>query len=243
VQLLGVLPLAASRHPVYYPSMDLDNEKILDVPAADRLLGVVKRRGPHSVAELARVLGITAEAARQQVARLAEEGLLAAESERRRVGRPTRRWHLTAAGHQRFPDTHAELTLRLIDAVKSEFGEAALDRLIGAREAESLAAYRAALENAGSLAERVERLARLRDREGYMAEWRQDEDGLVLLENHCPICAAATACQGFCRSELALFRAVLGPAVSVERTDHILAGARRCAYRIRPVELSQGDAR
>ena len=28
------------------------------------------------------------------------------------------------------------------------------------------------------------------------------------------------------------FQAALGPDVAVERTDHILAGARRCAYRI-----------
>jgi len=43
------------------------------------------------------------------------------------------------------------------------------------------------------------------------------------------------AIQGLCRSELALFRAVLGPGVEVERTEHILAGARRCAYRIRMI--------
>ena len=56
----------------------------------------------------------------------------------------------------------------------------------------------------------------------------------MLVENHCPICAAATACQGLCRDELALFQKVLGPNVEVERTEHILAGARRCAYVIRP---------
>jgi predicted ArsR family transcriptional regulator len=54
----------------------------------------------------------------------------------------------------------------------------------------------------------------------------------ILAENHCPICAAARNCQGFCRSELSVFRAVLGPEVTVERVEHILAGARRCAYRI-----------
>ena len=58
--------------------------------------------------------------------------------------------------------------------------------------------------------------------------------GYLLSENHCPICVAAKACQGLCRSELALFRAALGPGVEVERQEHILAGARRCAYRIRP---------
>ena len=29
-----------------------------------------------------------------------------------------------------------------------------------------------------------------------------------------------------------VFREALGPEITVERTDHILAGARRCAYRI-----------
>ncbi|PJI50782.1 MarR family transcriptional regulator, partial [Methylobacterium radiotolerans] len=37
---------------------------------------------------------------------------------------------------------------------------------------------------------------------------------------------------GFCRSELELFRKVLGEGVQVDREEHILAGARRCAYRV-----------
>ncbi|HCH71276.1 MAG TPA: MarR family transcriptional regulator, partial [Ochrobactrum sp.] len=74
-------------------------------------------------------------------------------------------------------------------------------------------------------------LAAFRSAEGYMADAEKQEDGSWLfIENHCPICAAADACQGFCRAELQVFRAVLGPDVSVNRTEHILAGARRCAY-------------
>ena len=66
-----------------------------------------------------------------------------------------------------------------------------------------------------------------------MADWEKlAPDRYLLVENHCPVCAAAAACQGLCRSELDVFRAVLGPSVTVERTDHILAGARRCAYEI-----------
>ena len=80
--------------------------------------------------------------------------------------------------------------------------------------------------------ERTRKLAKLRVEEGYMAESRPAPDGsLLLIENHCPVCAAARACQGLCRSELEIFRALL-PGASVERVDHILAGARRCAYRI-----------
>ena len=203
--------------------------------APDRVLGVIKRRGPQRIADVAAVLGITAEAARQQVNRLAAEGLLAAETERGGIGRPTQRWHLTERGHARFPDTHAELTLRLIDAVRTELGDAALERLIRARESETLQAYGDALAGAVTLADKLALLAAIRSREGYMAECRQDSDGFVLLENHCPICAAATACQGFCRAELDVFRAALGPDVTVERTEHIPMGARRCAYRIVPI--------
>jgi predicted ArsR family transcriptional regulator len=80
----------------------------------------------------------------------------------------------------------------------------------------------------------VAKLAELRSAEGYMAEvaWDEDENCWLLRENHCPICAAASHCQGFCRTELELFRRVLH--AEVEREDHILLGARRCSYRIKP---------
>ena len=210
--------------------MGLDNGPL--TAGAERLLGIIKRRGPQRGGDLAGALGITAEAVRQHLVQLANAGLVESEVEKRGVGRPSRLWSLTAAGHARFPDTHAELTVQLIDAVREAFGDAALERVIRGREAEIRRGYRAALEGSRTLAARVARLAEIRDREGYMAEWRKDGDGFLLLENHCPICAAAAACQGFCRSELKIFRDALGPDVAVERVEHILAGARRCAYRI-----------
>jgi predicted ArsR family transcriptional regulator len=66
-----------------------------------------------------------------------------------------------------------------------------------------------------------------------MATWEKEEgESYLLVENHCPICAAASACTGFCRSEKAIFEHVLGRDVLVRRVEHLLAGARRCAYRI-----------
>ena len=85
-----------------------------------------------------------------------------------------------------------------------------------------------------SLEERLARLVGLRSAEGYMAEClARRRRAYVIAENHCPICAAATACQGFCRSELALFAHLLAPA-RVERSEHVLAGSRRCAYVVTP---------
>lgn len=201
---------------------------------ADRLLHMLKTRGPQLAADAGRALGTTGEAARQQFVKLAASGLVEARSEARGVGRPSQVWHLTAAGHARFPDTHSELTVQLLQTVRETFGPEAIDRLIDVREQQSRTLYLQELASAETLQERVKRLAALRSREGYMAEWSEQPDGaFVLIENHCPICAAAAACQGFCRAELDVFEQVLQ--ARVERVEHILMNARRCAYRITPV--------
>lgn len=194
----------------------------------------LKMHGRLSAAALGDMLGTTSEAARQQLVRLAEEGLVEAQSLSSGVGRPTQLWALTAAAQTRFPDTHAALTVQLLDIIRAELGDAALDTIIATRETNTRLAYENVVDGAAALRDRVAALADLRTEEGYMAAWSEQPDGsLLLVENHCPICAAATACQGFCRSELEVFRAVLGPDVDVERHEHIVSGGRRCSYTIK----------
>ena len=203
--------------------------------AADRILLLLKTRGPKTTAAVARHLAITVAGARKHLSALAGDGLVEFVEEKGRVGRPQRHWRLAERAAGRFPDNHAFLTLELIGTARAVFGEKGLDSLIARREHETLERYAARLRNGRTLQARVAELCRIRTEEGYMAECeRLPDHSLLLVENHCPICAAAKACQGFCRSELELFRRLLGDRVTVERTDHILAGARRCAYRIWP---------
>ena len=138
--------------------------------SADRLLILLKTRGPQTTADLGEATGVTGEAARQQLARLAADGLVVPTVERRGVGRPAHVWALTEAGNARFPDAHGELTAQLIRTIRMQLGEDVLDRIIDARAVESRAAYVAALDGAADLSERVARLAEARTLEGYMAE-------------------------------------------------------------------------
>lgn len=201
---------------------------------SDQILLLLKSKGPAQTRAIAEAMGVTRQAARLQMEKLASESLVEHVTERMGVGRPRRSWSLTAKGDERFPNTHAQLTVELLDAVRSEFGAEGLERLVKRREASTQTAYSHALDGSASLEERIDRLTQIRISEGYMAEWTHTAGGTYLLvENHCPICAAASACQGFCRSELDLFRTMLAPA-QVERVDHILAGARRCAYLVTP---------
>ena len=38
----------------------------------------------------------------------------------------------------------------------------------------------------------------IRTEEGYMADIKRDDGALLLVENHNPVCEAATECQGLC---------------------------------------------
>jgi predicted ArsR family transcriptional regulator len=212
----------------------------------DEVLRLLKTRGPISTAAAAAALGITPQGARQRLETLREAGLVQAGEARGAVGRPGLNWSLSEAGHAEFPDGHDRLAVELIETIRSKLGAKALDRLIAAREAEQHRRYETALATAEDVPAKLRRLAQERTHEGYMAEIREEADGsLLLLEHHCPICAAATACQGFCRSELQLFRAVLGPGAKVERVQHLVsgdglaAGERRCCYRIEIGEAAQ----
>ncbi len=149
------------------------------------------------------------------------------------MGRPAKLWQLTPAADRLFPDGYAELTLSLINSVKEAFGDAGLDRLLDIRSNQQLVAYQTQISKQDSLQQRLETLAELRTDEGYMAEIQPLAEGsFLLIENHCPICAAATVCVGFCAKELETFQTVLGQDVVVERTEHIIAGERRCVYRV-----------
>lgn len=202
----------------------------------DQILFMLKTRGPSTAQQLAQLLDISSMGVRRHLDAWLDKGLLLTEDRADKVGRPARYWLLSDAGHARFPDRHSELTVQLIAQVRSLFGQAGLDKLITAREQSSETSYQERMAGAKTLSKRLAKLVEARDAEGYMAQLEKQPDGsFLLIENHCPICAAATACQGFCRSELDVFRRTLGPASTVERVEHVLAGGRRCVYRITPV--------
>ena len=204
--------------------------------SAEQILFLLKTRGPRTAQQLAELMDLTSMGARRQLEAALDKGLVAFEDVADKVGRPARRWLLTDAGHARFPDRHADLTVQLIMQARDVFGEAGIARLIAARDSAIEAHYTLEVANEVGLPAQVQALARARDAEGYMAEVQEGADGSVLLvENHCPICAAARVCQNFCRSELEIFQRVMGDGVHVERTEHQLSGARRCVYLIKPV--------
>jgi predicted ArsR family transcriptional regulator len=198
-----------------------------------RIVKLLKTEGPMASAKLAARLDLTPMAVRQHLYALEREKLVDVETRPGPIGRPAKYWRLTPEANRLFPEAYAELSVSLINSVGDAFGPSGMARLLDARLAKQTADYRARVDGAAPLKKRLQQLAKVRSDEGYMAEVNPaGPNAFLFVENHCPICAAATACQGFCAIELDLFRAVLGSGVSVEREEHIIGGDRRCAYRI-----------
>ncbi|MFT5202938.1 MAG: putative ArsR family transcriptional regulator [Candidatus Aldehydirespiratoraceae bacterium] len=204
--------------------------------AQRRIVDHLKRAGGSTTGTIADALGVTTQAVRPQLVELEERGLVASTTLSTGTrGRPPVGWTLTPLAIDLFPDRHGDLTVELLRTMRDTLGEEALESVLAARDATQLADLNAHLQPvpADDLAARAVVLAEQRSLQGYMAEVVHDGDDLLLIEHHCPVCAAATECQSLCRNELAMFQTAMGPQAEVTRSQHLLSGDERCVYRIR----------
>lgn len=218
--------------------VDQSDERTTIGEAQRRIVDHLKRGGGRTTAEIAAALGVTTQAVRPQLADLEARGLVVAETlTTGSRGRPPVGWALSAPAIDLFPDHHADLTVELLRALRVAVGDDGLAAVLAVRDEDHRRRLEERRIEAGVAEDdvdgRVAVLAEQRSRQGYMAEVRADGDDLLLVEHHCPVCAAATECQRLCTNELELFRAAVGPAATVERSAHLLAGDERCVYRIR----------
>lgn len=199
------------------------------------ILTELKKRGQARADDLAGVLGVTPMAVRQHLYQLQDEGAVKCCSVPQGRGRPAKLWELTPKADIYFQDAHRDLSLDLIDSMRTVFGDEGLEQLVSHRADRQQARYTDAASDKKTLQARLETLAQERSKEGYMAEVVAEEDGtLLLLENHCPICEAAKACSGLCNKELSMFQNMFSDEANIERIEHLLKGGRRCAYRVTP---------
>lgn len=199
-----------------------------------QILHLLKREGRLTAKTLAEHLDMTAMGARQHLSALANKELVSFEDVKVKVGRPHRYWFLTSQGHQYFVDRHSDLTIDVLNAVEESFGSQGLEILTAKREQKLLKHYQDELGFDTSWQKRLEKFAKLRDLEGYMAEIETHPQGLLFIENHCTIHQAAKHCALFCQSELNILQTLFENECRIERIEHIQQKQRRCAYLIQP---------
>ncbi len=202
------------------------------------IMDILKTEGAQDSQALARRLGVTAMAVRQHLYAMQDEKLIGYTEVPRPKGRPAKFWELTPAANKFFPDGNSELLVDMIGLIDDVLGQDALSNLVMQRSQNQFADYQKQVAIHESLEGKLDALAQIRTEEGYMAEIQPQADGTFwLIENHCPICAAAQVCQKFCFAEQALFQKLLGPEIKIQRLEYMLEGERRCLYEINPMNV------
>jgi DeoR family suf operon transcriptional repressor len=199
------------------------------------VLYAVRRRGEATAEQVAEQLGITVSGARQHLGALLDDGFvetaeLTPETPRR--GRRSLLYSVTPAADELFPKAYGELTNELlgyVDAIDPE----KLEELFAMRREHRIANASMRLSDKRDLGARVAELTKILDEDGYLSTFEQTgPDAYLIVEHNCAIWAVAQRYGQACTSEIDFIRAVL-PGASVERVQHMVAGARHCAYDIR----------
>jgi predicted ArsR family transcriptional regulator len=212
------------------------NASVTQLPVGRRaVLYAVRRRGEATAEQVAEQLDITVSGARQHLTVLAKDGLVESgelPSPEGRRGRRTLVYAATSAADAYFPKAYGELTNELLGYVADTDREL-LDALFAKRREHRIAGARARLAGKRTLGAKVAELTRILDEDGYLASWEKVEPGVYrIVEHNCAIWAVAERYGQACTSELEFIRTVLEGA-DVERVQHMIAGARRCAYEVR----------
>ena len=194
-----------------------------------RILQLLKMRAGMTVSQLTDALHISQMGIRQHLTILESEDLVEYHREKQKRGRPLHVYRLTDQANSLFPTTYANFAVGLMHEVAKFNGPGFINKVFQERMKLQLQAYQQRLHGK-DLPERVKELARIRDEEGYMASFDEDEDDYVLIEHNCPISVIAEEYPYVCEIELGLFRQSLG--TKVVREEHLMRGSHRCCYRI-----------
>ncbi len=194
------------------------------------ILTVLKRRGGMSVKELAAHFHLSYMGLKAPCLELEREGWLDTCRRPVPVGRPELVYRLSRRSHELFPGAGNQFTGEILDAVQQSYGPSAPTKLLFGLFAQRAKTYRAKLEP-GDLTTRAEALARLRDADGYMAEFAPDPPEIV--EHGTPIEDLLRRYPIIERLERELFEQVLECRVQREE-DTRFPGVYRCVFRLAP---------
>lgn len=203
----------------------------------DDILLYLLKQGEATAQVLAEHFQVSAQAIRRHLKDLETEALIEHRTVHEGMGRPNHLYQLSDKGRQRFPAQYDEFAISLLDTLAETVGEEQVGTILRKQWERKALEYRHHV-GVGSLAERVAGLVRLRQAEGYMAEWHLAEPApldhsprYVITEYNCAISQIAQSFPSVCGHELEMFELAL-PDCQVTRTHWQVHGEHRCGYLI-----------
>jgi len=218
------------------PDLKLDNKN--DVKhdtkhdTKNDILQHLLKREEVTAQDFAEKLDISPQAIRKHLKDLETEGLIYHTAEQLGMGRPQFIYALTTAGRDRFPDSYNQFAVNFLDTLIDTLGKEQVSEVLHKQWQRKAESYKSQL-GAGSVRQKLEKLAEIRRAEGYVTEWVAVENtqNFIFTEYNCAIAHVAESFPSVCGHELEMFATVLD--CSVERTHWMVNGEHRCGYLIR----------
>jgi len=207
------------------------NQRLLvEIGRTQRLeiLNSLKRTKGMSVNELVEKMGMSYMGIKQHCLTLQRDGYLDTWRRPQKMGRPEMVYRLTRRSHDLFPFDSNQFTLELLQSVREIYGANAPEKLLYNVFEQRTAELRAKVKG-DSVIERAKWMAKVRDNEGYMAQFLPSgRDSPQILECHSPILNLLEKYLIIGRLEQDMFEAVLG--TSVRREETRTSGLYECAF-------------
>ena len=207
------------------------NQRLLsEIGRTQRLeiINSLKRTKGMSVNELVDKMGMSYMGIKQHCLTLQRDGYLDTWRRPQKMGRPEMVYRLTRRSHDLFPVDSNEFTAEVLAAAKEIYGANAAEKLLYNVFQKRIQTLRGKVKGE-TVADRAKWLAKVRDNEGYMAQFLPAEkDGPQILECHSPIMNLIEQYPIIARLEQDMFEAVLG--TNVRREETHTSGLYECAF-------------
>ena len=208
------------------------NQRLLaEIGRTQRLeiLNSLKRTQGMSVNQLVTKMKMSYMGIKQHCLTLQRDGYLDTWRRPQKMGRPEMVYRLTRRTHDLFPTDSNSVTLELLKSIEEIYGPNGPEKLLY-NVFERKGATLKAKAKGETVAERAKWLAKVRDGEGYMAQFitEEKEGGPQILECHSPILNLLDRYPIVGRLEQDMFAAVLDTRVRREETRN--SGLYECAF-------------
>src|SRR4029077_3956486 len=207
------------------------NQRLLaEIGRTQRLeiINSLKRTKGMSVNELVGKMGMSYMGIKQHCLTLQRDGYLDTWRRPQKMGRPEMVYRLTRRSHDLFAADSNQFTLELLRSVKDIYGTNAPEKLLYNVFEKRTAALQAKVKGE-NIVERAKWLNKVRDNEGYMAQFGSPERrGPHTLECHSPVLNLLEKYPIIARLEQDMFEAILG--TNVRREETHTSGLYECAF-------------
>src|SRR6266446_4228833 len=152
------------------------------------ILNSLKRTKGMSVNELVEKMGMSYMGIKQHCLTLQRDGYLDTWRRPQKMGRPEMVYRLTRRTHDLFQSDSNQFTLELLKSVQETYGPNAAEKLLYHVFERKTASLKSKVKG-DTVEERAKSLARVRDSEGYMSQFANNEreGGPQILECHSPV--------------------------------------------------------